>query len=763
MHRVALLMALVASLASGQHFDTEGSESLRRLHENHLLELLSPERKWSVQDSSLEYLGRWGWGHCGGVAVMGNYVFTGSGPTLLWLDMSDRRNPVIVWETLTNGSLNNFIIRDSIGYALLGGYGLLVVDFRNPLTPVIRAELPIPIVSSLLSLTVGGSLAFVKAYLGYLYCIDISDPFSPYLRSVIQNTTTQWGKLTISGHNLYVGDQDGFTEHVDVSNPDSARVTVLYNVVPTVTAAYARDTLLLLGNGSNRLYVYSITTPASPVQLSNANIGISGVASITLRGDTAFVGAFDGRVMVVNIADRRNPVVLGIYTPQVLQPELSAGSLAARDTTLYCSFWNGVTTFSVSDPASMNVLSFFPTGYTSKKIVVRNGLAYVASGYAGLWVVDISEPQHPRRRGNMQTSGYAYDVLVDSTIAYVSLNHPMYLRFQDAPNGLLVLDVQRADSIRTLSALDLDSPLELSKSGSLLFVTQANYIGPPLDSTLAILDVDDPRNPISMNRVVAGNARDIVSRDSFVFVASGSGFGSQHPGLNIYDVRNPAVPQLLSTTLTTAQGVSINGDFVYIHRGDSTFVVDISNLAAPAILGRIRHPPPSYSPGFWESVARQNTVFWANQGEFGILDVSDPYAPRNLFEVETFGEGGIAVVGDTIYLTRGDGVWIYRYNRGTTSVRPEAEPILESIHLLPNYPNPFNAVTQLKFVTKSQQQVEVSVFNVLGQHIRSLFIGTVDAGVHTIEFDANSLPSGTYFYRLQSKRRVLVGRMLLVK
>ncbi len=513
MIRTLLCLFCVAQLTSAQGFDTADMDHLRADYQKHMLEQLTFDSQPPLQDSSLDYLGRWGWGQCGGVAVMGNYILTGSGPTLLWLDGSDRHKPRIIWETLTNGTLSNFIIRDSIGYALLSAYSLLIVDLRSPSVPVIRAEFPITF--GLLSLAVTDSLVFVKRYLQYVYCIDVSNPSTPFLRATIRETTTQWGKLAISNRNLYVGDQNGFTEHLDVSNPDSTRVTVLYNVASTVTAAYAKDTLLLLGNFGNRLYIYFIATPASPVQLSNASIGISGITSITLKGDTAFAGTIDGRVVAVDVTDKRNPVFLGSYTPPIIQPELSAGSLAAQDTTLYCSVWNGLTTFSTANPVSMSVLSFFPTGYQSNKIVVKNNLAYVTSGYAGLWVIDVSDPTHPQRLGNIPIPGYAYDLVMDSTIGYVSVNHPFYLLNQDGPNKLLSLDMTRPDSLRILDSFIMGSPYNMSKSGSLLLVTQANSINPPLDTTLTILDVSDPSNIILISQTAAGNVREIASKRQY--------------------------------------------------------------------------------------------------------------------------------------------------------------------------------------------------------------------------------------------------------
>ena len=427
-----------------------------------------------ILDSSLELLGRWGWGACRGVAGMGDYLLTGRGPTLLWLDATDRRKPVIVWEKMTNGPLTNFVIRDSIGYALVGSSSLLVIDLRNPATPIIRSEFPI--VSRLLSLAVEGTIAFVKRYLGYVYCIDVSNPSSPFLRATIRGTSAQWGKLTISDHNLYIGDQSGFTEHIDVSNLDSALVTILENVAFTATAVHAKDTLLFLGNGSDRLYIYSTSVPNSPTRLSNFSIGFSGIVSIAVDGQRAFVGTGDGRIVAIRISDLRNPVVLGVYSPSITRPGISATHVVSRDTFIFCAYGYCLTGISTANPGSMNVLSNFETGYGNPKVKVRDGLAYVTSGYSGVWVVDVSQPEQPRRLSNLHTEGFANDIVLDSANAYISLNDPQYPYSQDANNGILAVDITRTESLSVIGSLTMDSPFAISKSGSLLFVAQQTML-----------------------------------------------------------------------------------------------------------------------------------------------------------------------------------------------------------------------------------------------------------------------------------------------
>jgi hypothetical protein len=92
-----------------------------------------------------------------------------------------------------------------------------------------------------------------------------------------------------------------------------------------------------------------------------------------------------------------------------------------------------------------------------------------------------------------------------------------------------------------------------------------------------------------------------------------------------------------------------------------------------------------------------------------------------------------------------------------------SDDIPQSFVLQSNYPNPFNPVTTIPFDLPEANFTTLSIYNSLGQEVATLVNRELEAGRYQAEFDAGSLPSGVYFYRLTAGKFAAVKRMLLIK
>jgi len=122
--------------------------------------------------------------------------------------------------------------------------------------------------------------------------------------------------------------------------------------------------------------------------------------------------------------------------------------------------------------------------------------------------------------------------------------------------------------------------------------------------------------------------------------------------------------------------------------------------------------------------------------------------------VSLFGEGTAPLIP-----------WVYQ--RVQVDIATSIEDDLQaatSFELFQNYPNPFNPSTQIAFNLKKAATVNVEVFNALGQKVATLIDGKkMSAGPQTVEFNAENLASGVYFYKLNADGFEATKKMLLVK
>ncbi len=123
-----------------------------------------------------------------------------------------------------------------------------------------------------------------------------------------------------------------------------------------------------------------------------------------------------------------------------------------------------------------------------------------------------------------------------------------------------------------------------------------------------------------------------------------------------------------------------------------------------------------------------------------------------------------------------DDIRIYNYGlsvqeihdlyQGTTTTaiqKNRGAEIPATFVLFPNYPNPFNPVTTIKFSLPHQNRVVLKVYDVLGREVASLLDKFLSAGNYSVEWNAINHASGIYYYRLQAGAFRKTQKMLLIR
>jgi choice-of-anchor B domain-containing protein len=300
---------------------------------------------------------------------------------------------------------------------------------------------------------------------------------------------------------------------------------------------------------------------------------------------------------------------------------------------------------------------------------------------------------------------------------------------------------------------------------------------------LRIFDLNpDPTNPelVWSDGSFGGHDASVIGNRLFDFHGTS--------GTNIYDVTDPGDPQLLGSITDPAIQFhhsgwpTEDGQFLFIcdegarHPTPDFTVWDISDVANPKKVGR-----------FAEASAIIHNLYVVGNFAFTayytagirVFNISDPTNPVIVDEFDTsarFGEefGGAFGVypfapSGNVYLSDEEkGLFVFAFNDPTTDVNTDFPEVPKQFTLLDNYPNPFNPATTISYKLPKTAQVNLVVYNALGQPIKTLLNSIQSAGTHRVVWDGQNdsgkqVSSGIYYYRIKTENFKATKRMLLLK
>ena len=246
----------------------------------------------------------------------------------------------------------------------------------------------------------------------------------------------------------------------------------------------------------------------------------------------------------------------------------------------------------------------------------------------------------------------------------------------------------------------------------------------------------------------------------------------RYSGMVVLDITVPADPQFVaeyqySGGLNLCNRLALQGNNIYLSNGYGDIeVVNISDPYHPSFeglyLGNGENENIEICDGY--AIMAQRT------GGISAFDVSNAAAISFAGNFNTPGYASDACFGNNNSIYVADHYSLIKFNTSIVTDVKEEEgfPLPETMHLYQNYPNPFNATTSISFTLDSRQNVNLEIFNVLGQKVRTVVDDILSVGAHDYEWDGTddggtAVSSGVYLYRLKTASHCTSRKMMLMK
>jgi gluconolactonase len=240
----------------------------------------------------------------------------------------------------------------------------------------------------------------------------------------------------------------------------------------------------------------------------------------------------------------------------------------------------------------------------------------------------------------------------------------------------------------------------------------------------------------------------------------------------IYRLSPSGVLQLLDATLNRPNGIVFSPDETKLYVCDSDarriYVWDV--LADTVIVNKRQFAymsPAGNADGM--KVDAEGHLFAAGPSGIWVYDAAGIILDTILVPGQTTNCNWGDADGQTLYITSGTAVYRVRNVYTHTSGHDQGNLKTKSFQLYGNYPNPFNPSTRIEFSMAHAEKINLTVFNVLGDEVRTLISGTVNTGLTVKEWNGedaqgNPVGSGLYFCRLQTESGFTqTQKMILIK
>ena len=510
-----------------------------------------------VQAEALDcqVVGSWPFGSSLAVALDSSrhLAYLGSGGGVYVLDVSDPSEPHELSDDIrTSGYVRDICLQSNLLYVASSDAGLEVWDVTNDSMPipVTRLDLPGPAYG----ITVQDSLVFVAERGVGLRIINVANPRKPKVMGCWRGTA--------------------YAHDVDVS-----------------------DSLAFVASDRDGLIVVKVSDLLNPQEIGRCTTR-SNVRAVEVLGPYAFAANTARGLQVVDVSDPREPAIVA-----ELDPSRSVYGMAMAGDCVYLAAQE-LCIIDVADPLHPRLMSASDVYGNPHAVALAGGRAYVASGWAGLNVFSVTDPEHPSEIGSFRPCGSIWDVAVQTHYAYAVCDY-----------GLVVLDVGNETWPVLVGSCSMpgSSNEEITVHGDFAFLS-GNGEG------FYVVDVSSPCQPV----VVAYELQqfwidNIAVQDSLLYCGG--------DGLAVVDIADPADPLLLSFSdeYYEALDLVVGGATAYVLNDESFIIMDVADPYHPTLVASC---PLTYDYPVAICVQDSFAYVVLECESLYVVNVADPRHPR---------------------------------------------------------------------------------------------------------------------------------------
>lgn len=408
-----------------------------------------------------------------------------------------------------------------------------------------------------------------------------------------------------------------------------------------ITGSYA----YLCAGGS--LVILDLKDPADPYEVGRINT--PGLAlSVYVSNDYAYVADAEDGLRIIDVSNPGSPKEMGFYgTPgEALGLYVSGGYAYVAD--------GDLRTIDVSDPGNPKESEYYYiTPGEAWGVHVAEGYAYVTDEKGGIRIIDVSDPKKPEETGFFNTDGKAKRIYVSGNRAYAIVDFGYYDRgFHIDHSDLLVMDISEPENPKKLGAWSITG-------GASTIQIAGRYAYYGTVQGIHVADISDPGNIREVGFCNTFDGRGVPNgihlSYSYAYIAKGQS------GILVIDVSDPVNPRKVGSCATPgfAREIYVSGKYAYVADKESGLrIVDISDPKNPVEVGF--YDTPGWALGVCVS---NGFAYVADMGSgLRMIDVSDPRNPKEVGSCYTQKANAVYVDGGCIYVV-GESVCIVQISQ----------------------------------------------------------------------------------------------------